>query len=180
MTVELRPWRPADAAALQLAAATTPDLHLQLGGADLGTVASCREFIHRVLLVDRSDVRNFAIAVDREAVGNVGLSNIERQHDTGWAHYWVAAQHQRRGLATQGLNAVALWAFQDVGLYRLELGHRVNNRSSCAVATRAGFASEGVERCKLRYGHERFDVELHARLVPDPTPDVPLLPVLHH
>jgi RimJ/RimL family protein N-acetyltransferase len=180
MTAELRPWRPADAAALQAAAATTPGLHHQLGGADLQTLASCREFIHHELLADRPDLRNYAIAADGEAVGNIGLSNIERQHDTGWAYYWVAAQHQRRGLATQGLNTVAHWAFQDVGLFRLELGHRVNNPSSCTVATRAGFASEGVERSKLRYGNERFDVELHARLLDDPIPNVPLLPYDPH
>jgi ribosomal-protein-alanine N-acetyltransferase len=180
VTVELRSWRSADAAALHVAAATTVDLDLQLGGADLGTVSACREFIDHVLLANRPDVRNFAIADEGKAVGNVGLSNIERQHDTGWAYYWVAAQHQRRGLATQGLNTVAHWAFREVGLFRLELGHRVNNPSSCIVARRAGFASEGVERSKLRYGDERFDVELHARLLPDPIPDVLVLPYREH
>lgn len=56
------------------------------------------------------------------------------------------------------------------GLFRLELGHRVNNPASCVVAERAGFIAEGVERAKLKYGDERFDVELHARLATDPEP----------
>lgn len=60
-----------------------------------------------------------------------------------------------------------------------ELGHRVNNPSSCTVATRAGFAAEGVERFKLHYGGERFDVDFHARLCTDrlctdPAPDIPM------
>ena len=38
-----------------------------------------------------------------------------------------------------------------------------------------GFAAEGVERAKLRYGDERFDVETHARLASDPDPGVALL-----
>lgn len=176
MTVELRAWHPDDAGALLTAASTTPDLHLQVGGADLATVAACRDFIHHVLAPERLDLRNFAISADGEAVGNVGLSNIERHHDTGWAYYWVAAEHQRQGLATQGLNTLAHWAFRDVGLFRLELGHRVNNPGSCVVARRAGFTAEGVERSKLRHGDQRFDVELHARLLVDPTPDVPVLP----
>jgi RimJ/RimL family protein N-acetyltransferase len=48
----------------------------------------------------------------------------------------------------------------------------VNNPASCAVAMRAGFAAEGIERAKLRYGVERFDVETHARLATDPAPSV--------
>lgn len=178
MTVCLRPWCEDDAAALQTAAATTLDLHHQVGGADLATTSACLDFIQRFLVPARADTHNFALAVDGEAVGNIGLSNVERRHDTGWASYWVAARHRRRGLATQGLATLAHWAFHDLGLFRLELGHRVNNPGSCTVATRAGFAAEGVERSKLRYGGERFDVELHARLVVDPAPAVPLLP--HH
>jgi RimJ/RimL family protein N-acetyltransferase len=66
--------------------------------------------------------------------------------------------------------AVISWALDDRGLFRLELGHRTNNPASCAVARRAGFVVEGLQRGKLRYGDARFDVELHARLVTDPVP----------
>jgi hypothetical protein len=38
------------------------------------------------------------------------------------------------------------------------------------VATSAGFLVEGLERQKLKYGDERFDVELHSRLATDPEP----------
>lgn len=67
------------------------------------------------------------------------------------------------------MTTVADQAFCD-GLERLELGHRLNNPASCRVATRAGFLAEGIERQKLRYGTQRFDVELHARLRTDPAP----------
>ncbi|GGZ84958.1 hypothetical protein GCM10010329_00530 [Streptomyces spiroverticillatus] len=36
------------------------------------------------------------------------------------------------------------------------------------MALRAGFAVEGLERGKLRYGDVRHDVERHARLATDP------------
>lgn len=176
MTAQLRSWHEDDAAALRTAAATTPDLRRQLGDADLDTTAACTDFIRRFLIGSRTDRHNFAVVVDGEAVGNVGISGIERRHDTGWTSYWVAAQHQRRGFATLGLQTLAHWAFHHAGLYRLELGHRTNNPASCSVATRAGFAAEGVERAKLRYGDQRYDVELHARLADDPTPDLPVLP----
>jgi ribosomal-protein-alanine N-acetyltransferase len=79
------------------------------------------------------------------------------------------------GLATRALAALAKRAYRELGLFRLELGHRVNNPASCAVARGAGFAVEGVERAKLRYGDRRFDVETHARLATDPSPAAPPL-----
>ena len=80
------------------------------------------------------------------------------------------AAFRGRGLATRGLIALADHAFGDLGLFRLELGHRTDNAASCRVAAKAGFAAEGIERSKLRYGDLRFDVETHARLVTDPPP----------
>lgn len=73
-----------------------------------------------------------------------------------------------RGVATTAVRAVAASALDDLGRFRLELGHRTNNPASCRVATAAGFPVEGLERAKLGYGGERFDVELHARLATDP------------
>jgi ribosomal-protein-alanine N-acetyltransferase len=151
-----------------------PDLQLQLGGADLDTVPACLSFIHDFLSPPHTHGQNFAIAVNGEAVGDVGLSNIERHHDTGSVYSWVAAQHQRQGLAARA-QYLAYWAFSEVGLFRLEVGHRVNDPNSFPVVTRAGFAPEGVERSELRYGGTRFDVELHARLSIDPEPKLPVL-----
>lgn len=48
----------------------------------------------------------------------------------------------------------------------------MNNPASCGVARGAGFVVEGLERAKLEYDGERFDVELHARLRTDPAPTV--------
>lgn len=55
-----------------------------------------------------------------------------------------------------------------LGLYRLELGHRVNNPASGRIAVAAGFVLEGRERAKLRHGDQRFDTLTYGRLVTDP------------
>jgi RimJ/RimL family protein N-acetyltransferase len=170
----LRPWALADAPALRDAFLTTPDLVTQLGGADLATVAAAEAHIAGPLASGDAH-RVWAIVYGGVAVGSVGVSAIDRRHDTAWLHYWLAGSARGRGLATRALAGAAAWAIAD-GLFRLELGHRVNNVASCAVATRAGFAAEGIERAKLRYGDERFDVETHARLATDPAPAVVPLP----
>lgn len=171
--IALRPWRSTDADALVAARTSTDDLGTQFG--PLPDSGAAARFIETVL-VTVPDRQHWAIVVDGVAVGNVGLTAIERRHDTAWVSYWLARSGRGRGLATRAVATVAERAFGD-GLFRLELGHRVNNPASCRVATGAGFRAEGVERRKLRYGDERFDVETHARLATDPSPEVEPLPV---
>ncbi|MCT9821608.1 GNAT family N-acetyltransferase [Microbacterium sp. W1N] len=169
MSVLLRPWTARDAAALLSAARAAPDLGTQFGGAELTTEDAAASFIRSALGFDER-ARNWAIVEGDVAVGNIGVTAIDRRHDTAWVSYWLAPVARGRGLATSALLAVCDRAFAD-GIHRLELGHRVNNPASCRVATTVGFAAEGIEREKLRYGTERFDVETHARLASDPSPE---------
>ena len=171
----LRPWRLADATSLQAAFTASGDLAAQLGAIELTTVARCERFITDNLATGTVSRQNFAISVDGVAMGNVGIGSMEHRHGTGWVYYWVSAEARGRGLATLALASIADWAFTEQGLHRLELGHRTNNEGSCRVATRAGFVAEGVERQKLKYGSERFDVETHARLRTDAPPPFPPL-----
>jgi len=171
MVVVLRPWSLDDAAALLVASRSDPDLATQFPEVGLDDEEHARAHVTGALRFD-DHARNWAIVEDGVAVGNVGLSAIEFRHGTAWAHYWVAADARGRGLAARALTSVSSWAF-DAGLFRLELGHRTNNPASCRVAAAAGFSAEGIERQKLRYGSERFDVETHARLAIDPVPDMP-------
>ncbi|MBL3668942.1 GNAT family N-acetyltransferase [Streptomyces sp. M2CJ-2] len=84
------------------------------------------------------------------------------------AERWTTARG--RGTASRACRAVARWAFDDTELFRLELGHRVNDPASCTGARAAGFAVEDRQRQKLEYDGVRYDVELHARLATDTEP----------
>jgi len=172
----LRPWRLDDAAGLQTAFTGSTDLSAQFGAIELSTIARCRSFIAENLAPATVSRQNFAISVDGVAVGNVGIGSMEHRHGTGWVYYWLSTEARGRGLATLALASIADWAFTEQGLHRLELGHRTNNPASCRVAAKAGFAFEGIERQKLKYGSERFDVETHARLRTDAPPPVRPLP----
>lgn len=173
MSVVLRPWNSGDASALSEASRSASDLATQFGGADLSTLAAAAAFIDQSLRFDEH-AKNWAVVEDGVAIGNVGVSAIEFRHETAWMSYWLAAGARGKGYAAGALIAVSEWAF-GIGLYRLELGHRVNNPASCRVANAAGFRAEGIEREKLRYGDVRYDVETHARLATDPAPATDLV-----
>ena len=195
----LRPWTFSDhdtAAVIQAFAA--PDMAGQ-SARPIADAAGARAWLD--VTVPRADVqepsaeeaqdqgpepatlRALAIDVDGEAVGNVMVSGMEWRHQTGWVSYWVASSARGQGLATAGVAALAGSCFSRWGLYRLELGHRLNNPASGAVAAAAGFIREGGERQKLRYQNadgswERFDTALWARLATDPAPDIVPLDIL--
>jgi len=121
---ELRPWCESDAEHLLRASGVSDDLGTQVGDVDLSTLDRCQEFIAFQLRPSSPSVRNFAISVDGAAVGNVGIGHIEHRHDTGWLHYWVSAEARGQSLASRSLASAAHW---ERDLFRLELGHRVNN-----------------------------------------------------
>ncbi|MCC9193658.1 GNAT family N-acetyltransferase [Arthrobacter sp. zg-Y916] len=178
MRMTLRPWQPDDAACLFAAVQSTPDLDTQLDRSAVHDVDAAMAFIRSTLAWDPdSGMCSFAIDVDGRAVGNVGLSHIDRRHRTTWLAYWIASDGRGLGLAGRAAAGVASWAFQELDLFRIELGHRLNNPASCAAAKRAGFLPEGIERSKLEYGGVRFDVETHARLATDPAPALDLAAV---
>ncbi|AWL40542.1 MULTISPECIES: GNAT family N-acetyltransferase [unclassified Streptomyces] len=169
--VLLRPWRPSDAPAV-LRAFAPSEMARQSGGHPVTTRAEALDWIARWER-ERTAGTGYAWAAVRatgqgEALGCVAVTAVNQVHGCGWVSYWTTEAARGSGVASAGVRALARWAFDDLGLYRLELGHRTDNPASCAVARRAGFIAEGIERGKLRYEGVRHDVERHARLATDP------------
>ncbi|WP_369065736.1 GNAT family N-acetyltransferase [Kocuria carniphila] len=169
-TAVLRDWKVDDAPRLLDLVSASSDLWNQFGNQQLSTVGECERFIRSTYSPGQEVQRHFAIELNGQLIGNIGLAHIDHTHETAWVSYWVGTGARGHQLAARGLLAACDWAFRNADLFRLELGHRVNNAASCVVAERAGFVTEGIERAKLKYGNERFDVELHARLATDPEP----------
>lgn len=166
--LRLRLWREEDAAAV-LAAFSAPEMGWQADEPVDSLGAATRWVARRA--AERSAGSAYAFAVEDEngmALGNASVGAVNHVHGTGWVSYWTTPEARGRGVATYGCGAVSSWAISELGLFRLELGHRTNNPASCRVARAAGFAVEGVQRQKLMYDGIRYDVELHARLATDP------------
>jgi RimJ/RimL family protein N-acetyltransferase len=162
----LRPWNTDDAPII-LAAAGEEMMDRQFTSR-IDSLAAAAEWI-ALLTARRIDDSAYSFAVLHEGVpvGNVAVSSVERHHLTGWVSYWMREEARGKGLATAACRAVCEFAFSELGLFRLELAHRLDNPASCRVATAAGFAVEGVERARLLYDGVRFDTETHARLATD-------------
>ncbi|MEU7023292.1 GNAT family N-acetyltransferase [Streptomyces sp. NPDC046203] len=92
--------------------------------------------------------------------------------------YWLAPEHRGRGYATEVVGALAHWAFTGLGVHRLLWRAEVGNTASRAVAERAGFTVEGVERAGILKDGTARDSWLGSLLpadvgLPSPLPYLP-------
>ncbi|MET8087556.1 GNAT family N-acetyltransferase [Micromonospora sp. NPDC005237] len=100
---------------------------------------------------------------DDRPVGQVGLRQVSLAEASADVSYWVLPAARGAGVATEALLALTRWSFA-AGLHRLALEHSTANAASCRVATRGGFALEGVTRESVRHADGWHDMHLHARL----------------
>ena len=84
-----------------------------------------------------------------EVLGAVGLSNVELSQLRSGVGYWLAPEARGHGYATAAVRALARWAFEQLGLGRLELVTHPDNVASQRVAERCGFVREGLLRSHM-------------------------------
>jgi len=107
----------------------------------------------------------WAITDDEGLLGRIALRGLSLAEGLGVFGYWVLPRARGRGVATTALELVSAWAFDDLGLHRLELAHSVANPASCRVAERAGFVLEGTLRGALAHDDGWHDMHVHGRVV---------------
>jgi [ribosomal protein S5]-alanine N-acetyltransferase len=162
----LRPWQASDAPAVVEAFAepTIRRWHVRWMTAD-----------EALLWVDswagrwsQESAAGWAIADASGLLGQVGLRRLSLVDGLAAVSYWVMPAARGRGVARQALGALTGWAFEKLGLHRLELTHSTANPVSCRVAANAGYRLEGTKRQEGRHADGWHDMHLHARLADDP------------
>ncbi|AIR98977.1 GNAT family N-acetyltransferase [Streptomyces glaucescens] len=109
-------------------------------------------------------------------LGHIGVHLIDRSMRCARVGYWVLPEARGRHVAGRALALAAHWAFTDLDLHRLELGHARGHEASCRIAERCGFRAEGTLRGAMWEAGARDafrDVHLHARLATDEADTAP-------
>jgi ribosomal-protein-serine acetyltransferase len=86
---------------------------------------------------------HFTLWCANEPVGAIGLHQIDPRYRCAQMGYWLDAGAAGRGLATGASRRLLTWAFDDLGLERVELRVHPRNARSRAVAERLGCLYEG-------------------------------------
>lgn len=107
---------------------------------------------------------SWAIEADGVVVGQIGLRCVRLGEGVTSLSYWVIPEGRGRGTAPRALALITGWAFEEVGLHRLELRHSTRNAPSCRVAMKAGYLVEGTERSSGLHADGWHDMHVHARV----------------
>jgi RimJ/RimL family protein N-acetyltransferase len=109
-----------------------------------------------------------ADAARAEPLGLISLRIAEADPGLAAVGYWLRPAARRRGAATIAVRLIARWAFDELGVQRLELTTAPENVASQRVAERAGFTREGVLRGLVATkNNERLDTVMFSLLPAD-------------
>jgi RimJ/RimL family protein N-acetyltransferase len=168
--VRLRPWRADDVDAVF---ATCQDAEIQRWTQVPVPYAreSAEEFVRNIAPDTWAEGGGLFAVEPRDGGPLVGSIGLFPPHD-GFAQagYWTGPEHRGRGFTAEALGLLTTWAFEDVGLRRVELVVDPDNAGSRGVAERAGFRPEGILRQRFLHRGQPSDVVLYARLADDPRP----------
>lgn len=97
---------------------------------------------------------HFGLWQNGRLVGTIGIGISDRKPGTAEIGYWLSAEAQGRGLMTHAARVLVDYAFDRLGLTRIEIHCAVENERSRAIPERLGFHQEGVlERAEWLYDH---------------------------
>jgi ribosomal-protein-alanine N-acetyltransferase len=100
--------------------------------------------------------------------GGLTLSNVKRGvAQTATLGYWVGAPFARRGYMSDAVSTVLPFAFDQLGLHRLEAACLPHNEASVRLLKSTGFSQEGFARRYLKINGEWHDHLLFAILAED-------------
>lgn len=115
------------------------------------------------LLEQQVPLTNFAIEIDGEAIGGIGLTCFtDIGCKTAEFGHWLGEAHWGRGIATEAGKAFVAWAFENHPLERLQAGVFEWNPASMRVLEKIGCLREGVLRRSVFKDGQVIDRVLYA------------------
>ena len=122
--------------------------------ADATTPAAFRRRLKRFAAEWRAGATYAFFIFDKDdgtLLGGVTLSNVRRGvAQCGSVGYWIGEPHARRGHMSEALQILLNFAFDALGLHRVEAACLPSNLPSRTLLAKNGFVQEGLARRYLR------------------------------
>lgn len=102
-------------------------------------------FINKTI---ENNLYNFAIVLksDNKVIGGTQLTNIDLANGTAGGGIWINEKYWGKGYGTEAFGARIKYAFETLGLRRLENGYFKENEKSHKMQLRFGYKDEGIRR----------------------------------
>lgn len=159
---KLRGWKAGDAESLQKHADNThiSDFLLDRFPSPY-TLADAVSWIE--LMKDQDPLLNFAIEVDGNVAGVIGLeSRADVYRKTCLLGYWISQDYWGRGIMPEAVKLISNYAFADLDVIRIQAGVLSNNPKSMRVLEKVGFTKEGIMKNAVIKNSVIMDEHLYA------------------
>jgi len=104
----------------------------------------------------------YFITVNNDIAGKISFVDVD--DNMGEISYWLIPAYNGRGIMTRALTRLTQMGFDALKLNRVQLTIDADNAASAAVATRAGFACEGILRKYFLLRGVPRDMKMFARV----------------
>jgi RimJ/RimL family protein N-acetyltransferase len=81
--------------------------------------------------------------------------------------YWVRTSHHGQGIAGRAAKLVARFAFENLGIIRVEIVVAIENQASLRVAEKLGAHDEGILLNRMVIGKSIYDAHMYSLLPSD-------------
>lgn len=151
------------------AALSHPDV-IRYYGVQFSTLESTREQMRWYADIYQSGTGIWWAVCPREGddlYGAIGFNNISHKNKKGEIGFWLLPERWGNGYVSEVLPVVLEYAYETLGLHRIEAFVEQGNVPSARVLLKFGFTHEGTMRdCEVKDGGF-ISLDVYARLVSD-------------
>jgi len=105
---------------------------------------------------------------DEVFIGGCNLTHVERgSSQSARIGYWIGQRFIRNGFARHSVGRVTSFAFETLGLHRVEAAVQSDNTASITVLDSQGYKEEGVARGYLKINGAWHDHLIYSKLSSD-------------
>lgn len=101
---------------------------------------------------------------EQQFAGLIVLKEIDRWNKKTELGYWITLPFEGRGIITKSCAALIDYAFNNLGMNRVQLKAAPGNARSCMVAERLHFKMEGIERAGELHRRHYLDLVVYSIL----------------
>lgn len=164
MNISIRNWRIEDAEQLREAINNKNILNNLRDGIPYPySIENAKEFITQTLNAKKDSQYSWAIVVDKQVCGSIGVFRKDNIHfRTAEIGYFLAEDYWNKGIITQVLKEVCKYVFENTDIIRIFAEPFAYNIASCKALEKAGFELEGTLKKNAIKNGKTLDMKIYA------------------
>lgn len=126
------------------------------------SVAVTQTFVDSSL---KAEDKTFTIRKGELFIGLIGFKATDKANCKTEIGYWLSREYQGKGIMSRAVEVLYRYAFEELGMNRVQIKCAVGNTPSSNIPKRLGFQFEGVERAGELFANGNFvDIEIYSLL----------------